>query len=97
MNSETQRQQLLFVWTDESSLHGRVVGWSFFDGNDPLADLTDLEYRRGVDVLADGWRLIQGSQLVNRPAGDEYQHGVLEFEWIFERIVARREIHPAAD
>ena len=94
MNCETERQQLLFVWTDESSLHGRIIGWSFFDGNDRAADLTDHDYQRGVDVLADGWRLIQGSQLVNRPAGDEYQHGILEFEWIFERIVARRAVHP---
>ena len=94
MNAETERQQLLFVWTDESSLHGRIIGWSFFDGNDSAADLTDHDYQRAVDVLADGWRLIQGSQLVNRPSGDEYQHGILEFEWIFERIVARRSVHP---
>lgn len=87
MNPETQRQQLLFVWTDESSLNGRIIGWNFHDGANPDADVPELDYRRGVDVLADGWRLIQGSQLLNRPAGDEYQHGVFEFEWIFERIV----------
>lgn len=87
MNPETQRQQLLFVWTDESSLTGRIIAWSFHDGRDAEADAAELEYRRGVDVLADGWRLIQAAQLVNRPAGDEHQHGVFEYEWIFERIV----------
>lgn len=87
MNPEAERQQLLFVWTDDSSLQGRIVAWSFHDGRDPEADATELDYRRAVDVLADGWRLIQCSQLHTRPAGDEHQHGVLEFEWIFERIV----------
>ena len=87
MNPETQRQQLLFVWTDESSLDARIIAWNFHDGCDPEADAVELDYRRGVDVLADGWRLLQASQLVNRPAGDEHQHGVFEFEWIFERIV----------
>ena len=87
MNPETERQELLFVWTEDSSLSSRIVGWSFHDGNDPNADATELPHARGVDVLADGWRLIQSSQLVTRPAGDEYVAGVLEFEWLFERIV----------
>lgn len=51
------------------------------------APSTSLPHARGVDVLADGWRLIQSSQLVTRPAGDEYVNGVLEFEWLSERIV----------
>jgi hypothetical protein len=93
VNPETERQQLLFVWTDESSLHGRIIGWNFHDGNDPASDQIDLPYERGVDVLADGWRLLQAAQLTTRPAGDEFQHGVLEFEWIFERIVTRFEPH----
>ena len=93
MNSATERQQLLFVWTQDSSLLSPIVGWSFHDGNDPNADAPDLPHARGVDVLADGWRLIQSSQLLTRPAGDEYAAGVLEFEWLFERIVHIREPH----
>jgi hypothetical protein len=93
VNSETERQELLFVWTEDSSLSSRIVGWSFHDGNDPDADAPELPHARGVDVLADGWRLIQSSQLVTRPAGDEYAAGVLEFEWLFERIVRRRDLH----
>jgi hypothetical protein len=91
VNPETQRQQLLFVWTADSSLTSRIVGWSFHDGNDPDADAAELPYERGVDVLAEGWRLVQASQLTTRPLGDEQQHGVLEFEWLFERIVARHD------
>jgi hypothetical protein len=88
VNHEIERQQLLFVWTADSSLTSGVVGWSFHDGSDPGADLDELPYMRGVDVLADGWRLIQSSQLVTRPTGDEHVAGVLEYEWLFERIVA---------
>ena len=55
----------------------------------PAPISTELPARaRGVDVLADGWRLIQSSQLVTRPTGDEHAAGVLEYEWLFERIVA---------
>ena len=32
-------------------------------------------------------RLIQSSQLVTRPPVTKYAAGVLEFEWLFERIV----------
>lgn len=87
MNPETQRQQVLLVWTADSALTSPIVGWSFHDGNDVVADMAELPYRRGVDALADGWRLVQASPLTTRPAGDEYQHGVLEFEWLFERLV----------
>lgn len=89
MNADAERQQLLFLWTADSSLASSVVAWTFHDGNDLAADRADAPYRRGVDALADGWRLIQSSQLVTRPVGDEHQHGVLEFEWLFERVVPR--------
>ncbi len=93
MNPEVERQQLLFVWTEDSSLRSRIVGWSFHDGNDPDADTAELSHQRGVDVLADGWRLIQCSTLVNRRVGDEHAAGVLEYEWLFERIVTRAHHH----
>ena len=53
MNSATERQQLLFVWTQDSSLLSPIVGWSFHDANDPNADAPELPHARGVDVLAD--------------------------------------------
>ncbi len=87
MNPDTHRQQVLMLWTADSNLDSRVVGWSFHDGNDRRADLAELPYERGVEALTDGWRLLQASPLITRPAGDEHQHGVLEFEWMFERIV----------
>ncbi len=87
MNPDTHRQQVLMLWTADSNLESRVVAWTFHDGNDPGADLAELPYQRGVDALADGWRLLQASPLTTRPAGDEHPHGVLEFAWLVERVV----------
>ncbi len=87
MNPETQRQQVLFLWMEDSSLEGRIVGWSFFDGADPSADWTELPYRSGVAALADGWRLIQASPLVSPTPGHEHQASFLKHEYLFERIV----------
>lgn len=88
MNPETERQEVLFVWTADASLLSPIIGWNFHDGNDPDRDLPDPPAERGVDLLADGWRLMQASPLTTR-SGDLHMAGVLEFEWIFERIVPR--------
>lgn len=87
MNPETHRQQVLWLWTADSGLSSRVVGWTFHDGADLAADLPDIPFDRGIDALAAGWRLVQASTLRTRPSGDEFAIGVLEFEWLFERIV----------
>jgi hypothetical protein len=89
MNPETHRQQVLFVWTEDSRLDSRIVGWSFFDGADPAATMDEAPVKLAVELLADGWRLLQSSPLSTRRAGDEFAHGVLEFEWLFEREVER--------
>ena len=88
MNPERERQQLLFVWTEGSSLSSPIVGFTFHNGNDPDAEVAELPHGRGVDVLADGWRLIQSSPV--SPGSGEHA-AVGEHEWLFERIV------PAAD
>lgn len=88
MDPETQRQQLLWLWTADSSLESRVVAWTFHDGADLGADLADVPFERGIDALEHGWRLLQASTLRTRSAGDEFTTGVLEYEWLFERIVA---------
>jgi IS1 family transposase len=91
MNPDTHRQQLLFVWTEDSRLDSRVVGWSFFDGTDATAAMDDAPATLAVELLTDGWRLLQAAPLTTRRAGDEFAHGVLEFEWLFERLVERTE------
>jgi hypothetical protein len=87
MNPATQRQQLLWLWTADSNLASRVIAWTFVDGTDLDRDQEHAPYDRGADALADGWRLIQASTLQTRPPGAEFTTGVLEFEWLLERIV----------
>lgn len=91
MNHETERQQLLWLWTADSNLVSPVIAWTHHDGNDLSLDLADLPYERGVDALGDGWRLIQASPLSTRATSDALVTGVLEYEWLFERVVARPE------
>lgn len=79
---------MLWLWTADSSLDSNVVAWTFHDGADAGADMVDLPFERGIDALGGGWRLIQSSSLQTRPTGDEFATGVLEYEWLFERIVA---------
>ena len=88
MNSETQRQQVLFLYLEHSNLDGRVVAWTFHDG---AGDRSDLEgsppYASGTAALRDGWRLIQASPVPQRMPGAERVTGRLEHEFVFERLV----------
>ncbi len=86
MSAASHRQQVLFVWTEDSRLDSRIVGWSYFDGADLTAQMDEAPAKLAVELLADGWRLLQASPLTTRRAGDEFAHGVLEFEWLFERF-----------
>ncbi|MEZ5259468.1 MAG: hypothetical protein R2705_22080 [Ilumatobacteraceae bacterium] len=84
------RQEVLFLWLDTSSLASRVLRWAFHSGADPSLDLEGTEtgkppYARGVDALADGWRLIQTSQLMPPTPGAELQVSHLKHEFLFER------------
>lgn len=87
MDPATHRQQVLFLWSEDSSLDGRVVAWSFHDGNDRSADMADQPYPTCADALSDGWRMIQASQLLPPMAGSEHTPSFLKHEFIFEKIV----------
>lgn len=105
MDAQTQRQQLLFLWLEHSSLNGRVVAWAFHDGRarpagaelegeDPWAEPTgaaegDPPYANGVAALHAGWRLLQAAPVPVRIPGAERVTGRLEHEFLFERIVDR--------
>lgn len=91
MHADSQRQQVLFLWLDDSSLHARVRAWSYHDGSAPGTDLEiddgGVPYATGEAALADGWRLIQVSPLETAAPGDEHRIGHLRHEFVFERIV----------
>jgi hypothetical protein len=89
MDPATQRQQVLFLWLDQSTLEGRVIAWTFHDGSGRQGDIPgDPPYRLGTDALLDGWRMLQASPVPVRLPGAERVTGRLEHEFLFERIVA---------
>jgi hypothetical protein len=44
-------------------------------------------YRTGLAALKDGWRLIQASQLLPHPRGEEFDLAYLKYEFFFEQLV----------
>ncbi len=90
----TERQQVLYLWTEGSSLDEKVVGWAFHDGTDGAGpQLPDAErpghapYPTGLRALQDGWMLLQSAQLVPTAPGQEHMNAYLEYEFVFERRI----------
>jgi hypothetical protein len=86
----TNRQKVLVLYLSTSSLASKVVGWSLFDGASTEAEEAGGSalppYPTGLDALRDGWRLIQASQLLPPPAGEEYATSFQKFEFFFEKL-----------
>lgn len=90
----TERQQVLYLWMEGSSLDEKVVGWAFHDGADGAGpQLPDQDppssspYASGLRALQDGWMLLQSAQLVPPAPGQEHVNSYLEYEFVFERRV----------
>jgi hypothetical protein len=85
------RQQVLVLYLATSALDDKVVGWSRYDGtgesNPTTGDSDEPPYDTGLDALQDGWRLIQASQLLPPPTGQEYDVSFLKHEFFFEKLV----------
>ena len=86
----TQRQQVLYLWANGSSLDSAVVGWAFHDGTagtgPALPDATP-PYVNGEGALLDGWMLLQSSQLIPPHPGEEHRNAYLEYEFVFEKRI----------
>lgn len=86
MNPDTHRQQVLFLWLENSDLGGRVVAWTHHAGaGEPPPG--EPPYRTGADALRDGWRLLQVAPVPVRLPGHEHVTGRLEYEFVFEKLV----------
>jgi hypothetical protein len=85
------RQQLLVLYLGTSALDSEVIGWTRYDGTGQsrptTGDSDEPPYATGLDALLDGWRLLQMSQLIAHPRGEEYDVGYLPYEYLFERLV----------
>ena len=88
----TERQQVLQLYTTNSSFGSHVVAWAFHDGTDGegpgLPDRGEsAPYITGLDALRDGWRLLQMSQLLPPREGEQHTVSYLPFEFLLERMV----------
>lgn len=87
----SERQQVLYLWGNGSSLASGVVGWAFHDGTEgagPGLPAAEPPYPTGDAALADGWMLLQSAQLIPTPEGAEHTTSYLQYEFVFERRVA---------
>jgi len=77
------RQQLMVLYLATSALDSNVVAWTRYDGTGrsrpTMGDSDESPYGVGLDAVIDGWRLIQTSQLINHPIGQEYDTAYLPY------------------
>jgi len=85
-----ERQQVLYLWASGSALDSPVVAWAFHDGSGgsgPPIPVDEPPYATGVAALQDGWFLLQSSQLVAPPPGQEHVNTFLDYEFVLERRI----------
>ena len=88
----TTRQDVLFLYLQDSALDSNVVAWARYDGSSdepvpPSEPDTPPPYPTGLAALRDGWRLIQAAQLIPPAPGAEREVSYLKHEFVFERLV----------
>jgi hypothetical protein len=88
------RQQVLVLYLGSSALDGPVVAWSVYDpagtATGEIGEDDEPPYQTGLEALRDGWRLLSMSQMLPPARGLEYSTDHHNFEFVFERLIARR-------
>lgn len=82
----SQRQELLFMYSENGDIGSRVVAWSRYSGNGTMyrsGDADEPPYASVVAAMEDGWRVLQVSQLIPAAPGAEQVTSFLKF--ILER------------
>ncbi|MFI4975868.1 MAG: hypothetical protein ACHP84_15110 [Caulobacterales bacterium] len=85
------RQKVLVLYLANSALDSPVIAWAVYDGTGQTrhmsGDADEPPYATGLAALRDGWRLIQASQLLPHPRGEEFDIAYLKYEFFFEQLV----------
>lgn len=85
-----QRQKVMVLYGMTSALDSPVVSWAVWDGTGREThmpgDSDKPPYKRGLDALLDGWRLLQMSQLLPHYPGEEYTTSYQKYEFVFEKL-----------
>lgn len=84
------RQKLLVLYAGNSTPESPVVAWSFYDGTGKTAFEASGDnkppYPSVLEAMKDGWRVIQYPPMRDPVPGQEYQMGVLKFEFVLEKM-----------
>jgi hypothetical protein len=85
----TARQELLFLYSENSDLASPVRAWSRYSGagtHHRSGDLDEAPYASVVAAMQDGWRVLQVSQLLApTPGADMTATSFLKYEALLER------------
>jgi hypothetical protein len=86
-----RRQKVLVLYLANSALDSPVIAWAHYDGTGEVlhmaGDQDKAPYATGLAALKDGWRLLQASQLMPHPRGEEFDLSYLKYEFFFEQLV----------
>jgi hypothetical protein len=86
-----QRQQLLVLYTANSSPESAVGAWSIFDGTGRethmAGDAGTPPYPSVLAAMRDGWRVIQLPALQPAAPGAEHETAFLRYEFVLEKLV----------
>jgi hypothetical protein len=93
--SDTYRQKLLMLCTGGCDPASNVVAWSLYDGsgayNFDASDMTDdptPPYGSVLAAMRDGWRVMQVPVMQTGTTTNNYELGVMPFEWYLEQWVS---------
>lgn len=85
----SERQELLFLYSENSDLTSPVRAWSRYSGGGTFyrsGDSDEAPYASVVAAMREGWRVLQVSQLMPPPPGaDLLTTSFLKFETLLER------------
>lgn len=86
-----QRQQLLLLYTANSSPESAVGAWSLFDGTGRqttmAGDGNAPPYPSVLAAMRDGWRVLQVPALLPAAAGAEHDTAFLKYEFVLEKLI----------
>ncbi|MBL4574950.1 MAG: hypothetical protein JKY51_02485 [Opitutaceae bacterium] len=86
-----QNQQLLYLFTGNSSPESNIVAWSLYDGvtGKPQKGCqeagTEPPYESVLAAMHDGWRTIQVPVLEPARPGQEFDLDYLKFQFVLEK------------
>ncbi len=90
--SDTYRQKLLMVCTESNTPNSAIIAWSLHDGTgaydfdaSDLYDPAEPPYPHILAAMRAGWRVMQVPTMHNGSNHQNYELGVLPYEWILEQ------------